>query len=136
MSFRVFRGLKKNPAFLVGANPTDPELFRRFGVLKLWSFPGTWILGFGISARAPKRGRALLTRTSNVEPQTSTIPSRGGEADDFLFAPDGERACCRRQESFLDVFPGAGKKIAAATQVELVLNVFAVALNRFYTEMK
>ena len=63
-------------------------------------------------------------------------PLRGGEADDLLFGPDGERALCRRQESFLDVFPGAGNKIAAATQVELALNIFAMALNRFNTEMK
>src|SRR5437762_6936245 len=29
---------------------------------------------------------------------------RCGEADDLLFASDGERALCRRQKSFLDVF--------------------------------
>ena len=61
-------------------------------------------------------------------------PLRGGEADDLLFAPDGECVLCRRQKSFLDVFLGAGNKIAAATQVELALNIFAMALNRFYTE--
>jgi hypothetical protein len=59
---------------------------------------------------------------------------RPGEADDLLFAPGGERALCRRQKRFLDVFPGAGNKIAAATQVELALDIFAVALNCFYTE--
>ena len=58
----------------------------------------------------------------------------GGEADDLLFDPDGERALGRRQESFLHVFLGAGSKIAAATQVELALNIFAMALNRFNTE--
>ncbi len=63
-------------------------------------------------------------------------PLRGGEADYLLFALDGECALCRRQKSFLHVFPGAGSKIAAATQVELALNIFAMALNRFYTEMK
>ena len=62
------------------------------------------------------------------------FPSRGGEADDFLFAPDGERAFCRRQKSTFNVFPGAGDKIAAATQVELALNIFAMALNRLNTE--
>jgi hypothetical protein len=61
---------------------------------------------------------------------------RGGEADDLLFASDGERAFCRRQKSFFHVFLGAGNKIAAATQVELVLDIFAMALNRFNTEMK
>ena len=59
---------------------------------------------------------------------------RRGEADYLLFRPDGECAFCRRQEGFLDVFLGAGNKIAAATQVELALNVFAMALNRFHTE--
>ena len=58
----------------------------------------------------------------------------GGEADDLLFGPDRECALCRRQESFLNVFLGAGNKIAAATQVELALNIFAMALNRFHTE--
>ena len=58
----------------------------------------------------------------------------GGEADDLLFASHRERAFCRRQESFLDVFLGAGNKIAAATQVELALNIFAMALNRLNTE--
>jgi hypothetical protein len=52
-------------------------------------------------------------------------PSRGGEAEHLLFASDGERAFCRRQKSFLDVFLGAGNKVATATQVELVLNIFA-----------
>jgi hypothetical protein len=61
-------------------------------------------------------------------------PLRGGEADDLLFGPDGERAFCRRQESFLDILLGVGNKIAATTQVELALNIFAVALNRFNTE--
>ena len=63
-------------------------------------------------------------------------PLRGGEADHLLFAPDGERALYRRQKSFLDVFLGAGNKIAAATQVEFVFDIFAMALDRFYTEMK
>jgi hypothetical protein len=61
---------------------------------------------------------------------------RCGEADNLLFRPDGECAFCRRQKCFLDVFLRAGNKIAAATQVELALNIFAMALNRFYTEMK
>ncbi len=61
---------------------------------------------------------------------------RCGEADHRLFAADGERAFCRRQKGFLDVFLGAGNKIAAATQVELALNIFAMALNRLNTEMK
>jgi len=61
-------------------------------------------------------------------------PLRGGEADDLLFDPDGERAFCRRQESFFDILLGAGNKIAAATQVELALNIFAMTLNRFNAE--
>ena len=67
---------------------------------------------------------------------TQGCPLRGGEADDFLFAPDGDCAFGRRQKSFLDVFLGAGNKIAAATQAELALDIFAMALNRFYTEIK
>ena len=59
---------------------------------------------------------------------------RGGEAEHLLFAPDGECALCRRQKSFFHVFLGAGNKIAAATQVEFVLNIFAMALDGFYTE--
>ena len=59
---------------------------------------------------------------------------RGGEADDLLFASHRECAFCRRQESFFHVFLGAGTKIAAATKVELALNIFAMALNRFDTE--
>jgi len=61
-------------------------------------------------------------------------PLRGGEADDLLFDPDGKPTLGRRQESFFHIFLGAGSKIAAATQVELALNIFAVALNRFDTE--
>ena len=60
--------------------------------------------------------------------------SGGGKADDLLFDPDGKRAFGRRQERCLHVFLGAGNKIAAATQVELALNIFAMALNRFNTE--
>src|SRR5436305_14496110 len=62
--------------------------------------------------------------------------SRGGEANDLLFPPDGERALCRRQKSFFNVLLGAGNKIAAATQVELALDIFAVALNRFNAEIE
>ena len=57
-----------------------------------------------------------------------------GEADDLLFDPGGKRAFGRRQESFFDVFLGAGSKVAAATQVELALNIFAMAFNRLNTE--
>ena len=61
---------------------------------------------------------------------------RGGEADHLLFAPDGESALGCGQESFLNVLLGAGNKIAAATQIELALDIFAVALNGFNTETK
>ena len=60
--------------------------------------------------------------------------SRGRETDDFLFAAAGDVR--GRHESDFHVFLGAGHQIAAATQVELVFNIFAMALNRFYTEMK
>lgn len=60
--------------------------------------------------------------------------SRGREADNLLFPSDRERAFCRRQQAFLNVFLGAGYEVAAASQVELALDIFAVALNRLYTE--
>jgi hypothetical protein len=62
--------------------------------------------------------------------------SRGGKADHLLFAPDGESALGCGQESFLNVLLRAGNQIAAATQVELALDIFAVALNGFNTETK
>ena len=112
-------------------------------------YPQILIVGRLCQTPNPIRGRRPPRRTpyNNIGvirgdpsmPQPTTrgeASSGGGEADDLLFGPDGERAFCRRQESFLDIFPGAGNKIAAATQVELALNIFAMALNCFYTEMK
>ena len=72
---------------------------------------------------------------STLQPITRGDTSLGGwKANDLLFGLDDERVLCRRQEGCLDVFLGAGSKIAAATQVELALNIFAMALNRFNTE--
>ena len=53
--------------------------------------------------------------------------------DDFLFAAGGDVR--RRHESYFHVFLGAGYQIAAATQVELVFNVLAMALDGFDTEV-
>ena len=60
---------------------------------------------------------------------------RGGEAEHLLFAPDGECALCRRQKSFFHVFGGAFDQVAAARQTELVLNVLAMALDSFDTQI-
>ena len=77
----------------------------------------------------PQRGFTPFN-ASRLQPITRGEASlRGGEADDLLFGPDGKRTLGRGQESFLDVFLGAGNEIAAATQVEFALNIFAMALN-------
>src|SRR5215831_14937776 len=71
--------------------------------------------------------------------QNSCVPaflinlvSGGGEADDFLFA--AAENVRRRDESDFRVFPGAGHQVAAATQVELVFDVLAMALDGFDTQ--
>jgi hypothetical protein len=79
---------------------------------------------------------ATLLRVNPSINDAGLRPLGGGKADDLLLAPHRERALCCRQKRFFDVFPGAGNKIAAATEVELALNIFTVALNRFYTEME
>ena len=60
--------------------------------------------------------------------------SRGRETDDFLFAAAGDVR--RRHESYFHVFLGAGHQIAAATQVELVFNVLAMAFDGFDTQVE
>jgi hypothetical protein len=80
--------------------------------------------------------KSVVARRNDQHPSRVCSPSRGGEANDLLFACDGECAFRRRQKSFLDVFLGARNQIAAATQVDLVFNIFAMALNGLYTEMK
>src|SRR6516162_8306055 len=62
------------------------------------------------------------------------LSSGGGETDDFLFAADDY--VCRRHESDFHVFPGAGHQISAATQVELVFDVLAMALDRFHAQVQ
>ena len=64
----------------------------------------------------------------------SNSRSRGGETDDFLFAAAGDVR--RRHESYFHVFLGAGYQIAAATQVELVFDVLAMALDGFDTQVE
>jgi hypothetical protein len=49
--------------------------------------------------------------------------------DDFLFAAAGDVR--RRHESYFHVFLGAGYQMPAATQVELVFNVLAMAWAAF-----
>jgi len=88
------------------------------------------------SLRQPVRGNAFHRFTfqrPNQSPE-GEASSSGGEANDLLFTPHRNGALCRRQESFLNVFLGAGNEIAAATQIELALDVFAVALNGFNAE--
>ena len=41
-----------------------------------------------------------------------------------------------RHESYFHVFLGAGNQVPAATQVELVFNVLAMALDGFDTQVK
>ncbi len=60
--------------------------------------------------------------------------SRGRETDDFLFAAAGDVR--GRHESDFHVFLGASQQIAAATQVELVFDVLAMAFDRFDTQVK
>jgi hypothetical protein len=57
-----------------------------------------------------------------------------GETDDFLFAAADD--ALRRHESDFHVFLGARHQIAAATQVALVLNVLAMTLDRFDTQVE
>jgi hypothetical protein len=58
----------------------------------------------------------------------------GGETDDFLFAAAGNVR--RWHESDFHVFLGAGYQIPAATQVEFVFDVLAMALDGFDTQVE
>jgi hypothetical protein len=61
-------------------------------------------------------------------------PLTQGETDDFLFtAADDVR---RRHKGYSHVFFGAGYKVAAATEVEFVFNVLAMALDGFDTQVE
>jgi len=127
-----------NAQHLSAQRPSSRENSKRVEGLKRWSRRDD-----GVASTSPFRRVISFSRLKANSEQlhshrfgSAGFPSRGGEADDFLFAPDGERAFCRRQKSTFNVFPGAGDKIAAATHVELALNIFAMALNGFYTEMK
>ena len=62
------------------------------------------------------------------------VTSGGGETDDFLFAAADDVR--RRDKSYLHVFFRADNQIAAATQVELVFDVLAMALDGFYTQVE
>jgi hypothetical protein len=126
-----------NAQHLSAQHPSCRENSKRVEALKRWSRRDD-----GVASTSPFR-RFAVSPCHFIFPPEGGTPNnrddaslRGGEADDLLFAPDGEGAFCRRQESFLDVFPGAGNKIAAATHVELAFDVFAMALDRLYTEMK
>lgn len=59
---------------------------------------------------------------------------RGGETDNFLFAAAEDVG--GRHESDFHVFLGASHQIAAATQVELVFDVLAMAFDRFDTQVE
>ena len=61
-------------------------------------------------------------------------PSCRREVDDFLFASTKDVG--RRDKSYFYVFLGAGNQVAAATQVELMFNILAMALDRFDTQVK
>jgi hypothetical protein len=52
----------------------------------------------------------------------------------ILFAAAAD--ALRRHESYFHVFLGAGNQVLAATQVELVFNVLAMALDGFDTQVK
>ena len=54
--------------------------------------------------------------------------------DDFLFAAADDVR--RRDEGDFHVFLGARHEVAAATQIKLVFDVLAVALDRFYTQVE
>jgi hypothetical protein len=69
--------------------------------------------------------------TSNIEPQT--FPSGGREAKDLVFALKAKCDLRRRQKHFLHVFGSALNQVPAATQIELVFNILAMALDGFYT---
>ena len=58
----------------------------------------------------------------------------GRETDDFLFAAAGDVR--RRHECDFHVFLGARHQIAAATQVKLVFDVLAMALDGFDTQVE
>ena len=79
------------------------------------------------------RFTALTLKSFNQSPEGNP-PYAAGKLTTFFLALMASAPFAARQESFLHVFLGAGNKIAAATQVELTLNIFAVALNRFNTE--
>src|SRR5437867_2590183 len=61
-------------------------------------------------------------------------PSGGRETNDLLFASADDVR--RRQESHLHIFLGAGYQVAAATEVELVFDVLAMALDGFDTQVE
>ena len=54
--------------------------------------------------------------------------------DDFLFAAADDVR--RRDEGDFHVFFGALNQVTAATQVKLVFDVLAMALDRFYTQVQ
>ena len=62
------------------------------------------------------------------------LPSRGRKTDDFLFVLDGEQVLVRRQGGDLQVFPGTLNPVPAATHIELVFDVLAMALDGFDTQ--
>src|SRR5262245_30484514 len=60
--------------------------------------------------------------------------SRSGETDDLLFGLAGDIR--RRHESDFHVFLGAGHQVPTTTQVELVFDVLAMALDSSYAQIK
>ena len=58
----------------------------------------------------------------------------GRETDDFLFAAADDVS--GRDEGDFHVFLGARHQVAAATQVEFVFDVFAMALDGFDTQVQ
>ena len=95
-----------------------------------------------VAAATAPQGMDLKSKTEATgTAENSCVPaflinlsSGGGEADDFLFA--AAENVRRRDESDFRVFPDAGHQVAAATQVELVFNVLAMALDRFDTQVQ
>ena len=75
-----------------------------------------------------------MHQTTSASDTDAQLSLGGGEADDFLFAAAGDVR--RRHEGYFHVFLGAGYQVAAATQVELVFNVLAMALDGFDTQVE
>jgi hypothetical protein len=73
-------------------------------------------------------------QTISASDTDAQLSLSGGEADDFLFDAAGDVR--RRDESYFHVFFGAGHKVAAATQVELMFDVLAMALDGFDTQVE